>query len=537
MPPEQPDEASAAAPPPLDARAREVLAELAALRDDDLPTHGGTTTAYVFDPGMPEVDRVALRAYELLAHVNGLDPTQFPSVARIENDLVSIVAGRLGGDGHTVGTVTSGGTESCLLAVLGARERWRARRRTGNPRIVVPSTAHAAFYKAAHLFDLKVQTVPVDPETLRADPEQMAAAIGPRTALVVVSAPGYAYGVVDPVEPVAAAAAQWGVPCHVDACIGGWILPFLDRPGDDAPAFDLSVPGVTSIAVDLHKYGYVPKGVSVLLHADEPLRREHWFTLAGWAGYPLVNPTLQSSRPVGPMASAWAVQRYLGIDGFRELARSAHSAARRLAEGIDDVDGLHTVGAVDTTLVAFSDDGGPEDPDVRVVVDELAQRGWYLQVQPSLAPSSTTAKTGGVPMTAHASITGAAAGRIDELLGVLRESVAAAQAFGRVEADPDLVAKARRIVVEDLTDEQIEGLLQLAGVGGGGSDGRGRGAGGSAADRAPGAQAEGAAPADAALPVRMAPVHALVDAIPAPLAERLLTAVLSRRLTPERGGR
>jgi len=324
---------ASAAEPPLDARAQEVLARLAGLREDDLPTHGGTTTAYVFDPGMPQVDRVALRAYELLAYVNGLDPTQFPSVARIENDLVGILAGRLGGDDRTVGTVTSGGTESCLLAVLGARERRRKLSATGTPQIVVPATAHAAFYKAAHLFDMAVRTVPVDPDTLRADPERMAAAIGPRTALVVVSAPSYAYGVVDPVGPVAAAAAQWGVPCHVDACIGGWILPFLDRPGAERTPFDLSVPGVTSIAVDLHKYGYVPKGVSVLLHADAALRREHWFTLAGWAGYPLVNPTLQSSRPVGPMASAWAVQQYLGLEGFRALARSAHDARARSGRG------------------------------------------------------------------------------------------------------------------------------------------------------------------------------------------------------------
>lgn len=506
----------------VDERARKVLADLAALRDDDLPTHGGTTTAYVFDSGMAEVDTVALRAYELLAHVNGLDPTQFPSVARIENDLVSIVAGQLGGDEHTVGTVTSGGTESCLLAVLGARERWHQRRTTGNPRIVVPSTAHAAFFKAAHLFGLKVQTVPVDPDTQRADPEQMAAAIGPRTALIVASAPSYAYGVVDPVEQIAAAAAQWDVPCHVDACIGGWILPFLDDGAGSARPFDLAVPGVTSIAVDLHKYGYVPKGVSVLLHRDSELRRLHWFTLAGWAGYPLVNPTLQSSRPVGPMASAWAVQKYLGIEGptgFRALARSAHDAAAGLARGIDAIGGLHTVGAVDTTLVAFADDGGPDDPDVRVVVDELAMRGWYLQVQPSTAAGG---KSGHVPMTAHASITGAAAGRIPELLEALRESVAAAKALGRVQADPELVEATRQIVVEELTEEQVEGLLQLAGVGGGAPGSDPGGVDGSGEAAGPG------------LPVRMAPVHALVDAIPAPLAERLLAAVLSRQLTPPR---
>ena len=477
-------------------RAREVLARLAEYRADDLPTHGGTTTAYVFDPGDPAVDEIALRAYELLAHVNGLDPTQFPSVARIENDLVATVAGQLGGDGQTVGTSTSGGTESCLLAVLGARELWRARGLTGTPRIVVPNTVHAAFYKAAHLFGLEVAAVPVDPLTLRADPAAMAAAIGPMTALVVASAPGYAYGVVDPVREIAAAAARAGVPCHVDACIGGWVLPFL--PG--APDFDLSVPGVTSLSVDLHKYGYVPKGVSVLLHKSADLRRRHWFTIAGWAGYPLVNPTLASSRPVGPMASAWAVQQYLGIDGFRALAQAAHDAAAQLAAGIDEIAGLRVVGGVDSTLVAFADDGGPDDPDVRVVVDEVARRGWHLQIQPAVRH---------VPTTAHATITASAAGRMPELLAVLRESVAAARELGRVEADPDLLAAAAEIDAAELTEEQVGFLLALAGVG---ETGMG----------------------ESGLPERMAAVHALVEALPGPLAERLLAGVLGRQLTPPR---
>lgn len=487
--------------------ADEILARLAAYKKDDLPTHGGTTTAYVFDPGDPAVDDIALRAYELLAHVNGLDPTQFPSVARIENDLVATVAGQLGGDARTVGTVTSGGTESCLLAALGARELWRDKKLTGTPRIVLANTAHAAFYKAAHLFGLDVSTVPVDPLTLRADPAAMAAAIGPMTALVVASAPSYAYGVIDPVREIAAAAQHAGVPCHVDACIGGWVLPFLNEERPRALDFDLSVPGVTSLSVDLHKYGYVPKGVSVLLHASAELRLKHWFTIAGWAGYPLVNPTLASSRPVGPMASAWAVQKYLGIDGFRALARSAHAAAAELAAGIAEIDGLRVVGGVDSTLVAFADDGGPDDPDVRVVVDEVARRGWHLQIQPAVRH---------VPTTAHATITASAAGKMPELLAVIRESVAAAREVGRVTPDAALIAAAGQIDVAELTEEQVGFLLDMAGVGHGGSGD------GSAGDGGAGG-----------LPERMAPVHALVEALPGPLAERLLAGVLSRQLTPE----
>jgi glutamate/tyrosine decarboxylase-like PLP-dependent enzyme len=154
-----------------------VLAELAGFRDDDLPVSGGTTTAYVFDAGVAGLEDLAVRAHALMAPVNGLDPTQFPSVARIENDLIRTASSLLGGDDATVGTVTSGGTESCLLAVLGARELWRAQGRTGRPQLVVPSTVHAAFHKAAHLFDLDLVWVDVDPATQRADAAAMAEAI------------------------------------------------------------------------------------------------------------------------------------------------------------------------------------------------------------------------------------------------------------------------------------------------------------------------------------------------------------------------
>jgi len=259
----------------------DVLAELTALQAGDLPTHGGATMAYVYDSGRTEIEQIAAAAQAAFQWTNALDPTAFPSVARIENDLVCSALALLGGDAGSVGTLTSGGTESCLLAVLAARERWRRRGGTGRPRLLLPVTAHAAFRKAAHLFDLEIADVPVDPGTCRAVPSAVADLLDERTALVVVSAPSYPHGVLDPVGEVAALAAAAGVPCHVDACIGGWILPFLD---DVPEPFDLAVPGVTSLSVDLHKYGYAPKGVSVLLTADPELRQAHWFATAGWPG-------------------------------------------------------------------------------------------------------------------------------------------------------------------------------------------------------------------------------------------------------------
>jgi sphinganine-1-phosphate aldolase len=466
---------------------QDVLAELTALQAGDLPTHGGATMAYVYDSGRAEIESIAAAAQAAFQWTNALDPTAFPSVARIENDLVGAAIALLGGDATTVGTLTSGGTESCLLAVLAARERWRRRGGSGRPRLLLPVTAHAAFRKAAHLFDLEIADVPVDPATCRAVPSAVAGLLDDRTALVVVSAPSYPHGVLDPVGEIAGLAAASGVPCHVDACIGGWILPFLD---DVPEPFDLSVPGVTSLSVDLHKYGYAPKGVSVLLTADPELRQEHWFATAGWPGYPVVNPTLAGTRPAGAMAAAWAISRWLGTDGYRTLARQAHEATRALAAGIAAVDGLRVVGDPVTTLVAVAQDG-PDGVDVLNLADEMTARGWLLQPQPPFAQAG-----GDLPATLHLTVTGATAGRVAALLADLAEAARAASALPPPVADPGLVAAAATIDPATLTVAEVDALLEVAGVGGG------------------------------RLPERMAPVHALVAALPRPVAERLLAGVL-----------
>src|SRR5215470_9022874 len=217
--------------------AEQVLAEIAGLREADLPTHGGTLFAYVYDPGVAGLDDLAVAAYALSAHVNGLNPTVFPSLLAMENALVGAVATQPGGGGSVVGNLTSGGTESLLLAVKAARDAQPDRR---DPELVLPTTAHAAFAKAASYLRVRLVPVPVSPVTMRPDPAAVAAAITERTVLVACSAPSYAHGVVDPVEEIAAAAAERGVRCHVDACFGGWTLPYLRRLGVEVPPFDLS---------------------------------------------------------------------------------------------------------------------------------------------------------------------------------------------------------------------------------------------------------------------------------------------------------
>ena len=426
--------------------AEDILAELRSLRAADLPTHGGRTLAYVYDSGLAGVDELAASAHALASSANGLDPTAFPSLLRMENDLVAAAADLLGGSAETVGSVTSGGTESCLLSVLAARD---ARPEITSPNVVLPTTAHAAFHKAAHFFGVRPISVPVDPTTFRADPAAMAAAIDESTVLVVASAPSYAHGVVDPIPEIAAAAAARGVRMHVDACIGGWVLPYFVKLGADVPPFDFGVEGVTSLSVDLHKYAYCPKGVSVLLHASAELRRSQYFASADWPGYTMLNTTLQSTRSGGPLAAAWAVLKHIGEDGYLKLASDTRDAVREIRAGIETIDGLRILGDPDSTLLAMTSTG---DFDLFTVADEMRERGWYTQ--PQFAHQSS-------PMNLHLTITAANRGNEKEFLADLTASAEAARAAGPVVVDPNVAAFVAALNPDELTGEQFAGLLKI----------------------------------------------------------------------------
>ncbi|MGQ4267416.1 pyridoxal phosphate-dependent decarboxylase family protein [Nocardiopsis changdeensis] len=420
----------------------DLLAELARLKEGDLPVREGRVAAYVYDPGRPHVREAGHRAYLEMLEVNGLDPTAFPSTVALEKRVVGAVAAVLGGDASTPGVFTSGGTESIMLAVKAARD-------TGSGReVVLPVTAHPAFRKACHYLGLTPVTVPVDPGTLRAVPSALADAIGPDTALVVASAPSYPHGVVDPVPEIAALAARHGVPCHVDACVGGWVLPWLA----DAPPFDLSVPGVTSLSCDLHKYGYAPKGASVVLFATEELRRAAYYASADWPGYTVINSTVQSSKGAGPLAGAWATLNALGASGYRELAAEAMAAAARLREGVAGIPELRVLGEPDAPLVALAS----ADPavDVFVLADEVAKSGWFLQAQLSYA---------GIPPNLHLTLTGVSLAGVDALLEVLAGAVAAVRGV-RPDLPGGLAGAVEGLDLEAVDDRAFVELLSAVGV-------------------------------------------------------------------------
>jgi sphinganine-1-phosphate aldolase len=467
-----------------DARER-VLDRLASYGEGDLDTHGGRTWAYVYDSGRRDADEVAVAAHAAFAHANALDPTVFPSMLRLENEVVDIVATHLGGGPEVAGNFTSGGTESCLLAVKTARDHARATRPgITRPRMVLPESAHAAFHKAAHYFDVEAVLVPVDPTTFRADVAAMADAVDDDTILIVASAVSYPHGVVDPIPELGALATERGCLLHVDACAGGWLLPYLRRLGADIADFDLRVPGVSSLSVDLHKYAYTPKGASVVLYRDHSLRRHQLFASASWNGYTVINATMQGTKSGGPLAAAWATLHYLGDDGYLEIARRTAEATRRLVEGVGAIDGLRVLGRPEMSLLAFTSD----ELDLFEVVDEMKDRGWY--VQPQLA-------AGASPANIHLSVTGASLERVDELLADLADCCDHARSAEPDPQEAELLAGLGQLDPDAFGPDVYAGMLQLAGLGGD------------------------------VLPERMAPINRILDALPSRLREQLVIEFLN----------
>lgn len=468
----------------------ELFQQLSEYRSDDLDTHGGRTWAYVYDHGRAKTEDIAKQAYLQCLNENGLDPTVFPSVLHLETDIVGIVARHLNGDAETVGNATSGGTESCMLAVKTARDFARAERGIERPNLIVPETVHAAFHKAAHYFDMELKSVKVDPVTFRVTPEAIEAAMDERTALVVVSAPSYAHGVVDPVEAVAKLCLDKGVLLHVDACVGGWVLPFFRELGADIPPFDFSVDGVTSISVDLHKYAYAPKGASVILYRDKNLRRYQMFACAGWTGYTVINPTIQSTKSAGPLAGAWATLHHLGKTGYLDIVKRTKLATEQLLEGIAAIDGLSILGTPDMSLFSFV----AEDFSIWHLADAMKARGWYIQ--PQLGYGSS-------PANIHLTVTATSLERVDELISDLKECCEWAKTQQMTEDEAALLDSVRALKPEDFTPDMYEQMLGMAGF----NDG-------------------------AMLPENMASINALLDALPASLREQLLIAFINDLYRP-----
>ncbi len=368
----------------------DVLALLDATRAGDANWRDGRTFSLVYFAG-DDVQDLLKAAFLRCFSENALNPMAFPSLKRFEVDVLGMVADLLGAP-EAVGALTSGGTESILMAVKSARDWAREHRpHVKQPEMLVPITVHPAFQKAAQYFDVRAVHVPVGAD-FRADVEAARQLLNDNTILVVGSAPAYPHGVIDPIPELAALALAAGIPCHVDACLGGMLLPFLRKLGQPLPPFDFAVPGVTSMSADLHKYGWAAKGASVILYRDRALRRYQFMGYADWPGGLWGSPTAAGTRPGGPIAAAWAVMHYLGEDGYLRLARQTMDTARALIDGIAAVPGLRILGQPVASVFAFTADGF----DIYALGDAMDARGWHLdrqQTPPALHAMITPAHT------------------------------------------------------------------------------------------------------------------------------------------------
>lgn len=378
----------------------EVLSDLESKRGRDVRWDQGRTFGLVFDGG-PSVREVADKAASMFLHENALNTQAFPSLAQIQSEVVGWTSDLLNGPDSAAGFLTSGGTESILCAVKAARERGRSERGVTAPELVIPASGHAAFHKGAHLFGLTVRSVPVL-DDWTADIDAMAEQVNENTVLVVGSAPQYPQGVVDPIADLAALAATVDANMHVDACMGGFVLPFAERGGVELEPWDFRVNGVHSISADIHKLGYAPKGVSVILHRTKELRRYQTFVFDDWLGGMYATPNLQGTRSAVPMAAAWAVMQHLGADGYAELTRDLLENADRIRGHVDTVDGVRVLGDPQFHLLAIaSDPDSASSIDVFALGDALGERGWFHDRQ-------------GPPDSLHLTVSNGNAAVIDE---------------------------------------------------------------------------------------------------------------------------
>jgi sphinganine-1-phosphate aldolase len=398
-----------------------VRGELISRKQDDYSWQTGRLPIYVYYDN-DELLTVSREAYNLYFTENALGRRAFPSLARMEDEVIGMCGSLFQAPDGAAGSFASGGTESIFLALKTARDHFRAKQgRSLRPVAVVPRTAHPAFDKAAHYLDVEIVRTPIRTD-LRADVAAMRAALDERTMLIAGSAPCYPYGVFDPIDELSQLAIDTGVWLHVDACLGGFLAPFARDEGYDIPEFDFSLPGVSSLSADLHKYGFSARGASVLLYRNAELKTQQPFHFDNWPRGSYSTETFLGSRPGGAIASAWAVAHYLGRAGYRKLARKILDAKQRLIEGIETIPGLQVLRPSELSIILYRS----TDPalDINAVGDELSNRGWFVGRSRE-------------PQALHLALNAVHAPIIDEYVAQLRAAVRLVRMSGRVGKQDD----------------------------------------------------------------------------------------------------
>ncbi len=470
---------------PFEGMARgDIMDALDQFKGKDIPWNSGRILGYTYDPGREAMD-VAYEGYFKYLTENGLDWTVFPSMHKLETDIIHILRELLRGDEQVVGSCTTGGTESILCAVKAARDWCRVHKpHITQPELVLPGTVHGAFHKACVYMDIKPVITAYDPNTFQADVQSIRDAVTDNTILIVASAPGYAQGVIDPIREIGEVALERETLFHVDGCVGGIHLSFMRRMGYELPDFDFSVPGVTSISADMHKYGYAPKNISSVLYKTKELRFHQYFSNRRNTCYALVNSAVISSKSGGPYAGAWSILHFLGESGYQKIIKKVQDATRAFVDGINAIDGLRVLGHPDMCMFSFTSD----DINIFELGDKVREKGFYMQPQFS---------HGTTPANLHISMEWGCADSVDGALAVLREAV------DEVRANPnsiDLNAVRTQVhgLLESLGENAEAGLKQLAGL----SD-------------------------EGELPEQMALINSVMDALPDELAEMMLSAYMN----------
>lgn len=353
----------------------DIRSDLISRKSNDFNWRAGRIPIYVYHDS-DELLCVSRDAYNLYLTENALGRRAFPSLVGMEEEVVGMALSLFHAPERAAGSFTSGGTESIFLTLKTARDWFRATTPdVVRPNIVIPRTAHPAFDKAAHYLNIDVTRPDVGAD-LRADVTGMQAAIDSRTMMIVASAPCYPYGVFDDVSRLGELATEKGVLLHVDACLGGFLAPFARDEGYPVPEFDFSIPGVTSLSADLHKFGFSARGASVILYRSPGLQSYQGFHFDNWPRGTYSTETFLGSRPGGAIASAWAVSQFLGHSGYRRLARKTMEAKHRLVHGIGKIRGLEVIHPSELNIVLYRSDD--DAVDISAVAEALGEKGWFV---------------------------------------------------------------------------------------------------------------------------------------------------------------
>ena len=416
----------------------QILDELKSFAADDPNYRGARLWSLVYYLDEPYAEFMG-QAYQAFASANGLNPGAFKSLKRFESEIIEIVAELFHGDGEVCGVLTSGGTESCLLAVKTYRDMARATRGVRRPEMIVPTTAHVAWFKAAEYFGVKLRLLPLD-DSLHADVSRLEGLINRHTVMILGSAPEYPHGSIDPIAAMGEIAKRHGIPLHVDACVGGFILPFMAMNGVPLPAWDYRVPGVTSISADLHKYGFAAKGAATITYRNLDLLKHQMFVMTDWPGGVFASPAMLGTRPGGAYAAAWAALQHFGVAGYRDLAARTSEAVEKLRAGIEAIPELRILGEPQGPLLAY----GARDAaalSIFAVGDQMDAKGWQV---------NRLQKPDGL----HAMVTAQHLAVCDDYLRDLREAVAA------VRADPGLADKGGAATYAMLAHLPLRGMVK-----------------------------------------------------------------------------